>query len=193
MGKRLNQFVEVAGTWYGPEDDVPEDVAEKIQNPKVWADDNPSGTGGNGDNKAVKAGTPSGARLAMYVDVGGDTYGPDDPVPDDVAAKITNAAAWVDGKLPPAAEQTARKFAGERTAATPPPLPNSGTPAARAGDLSFAGTTLPPDVLRQAQERSDAAGAEGDGGDGGDPPAPASPAPTKKAIPKKAPGSGSGA
>ena len=43
MGKRLNQFVEVGGVWYGPEDDVPDDVAEKISNPTVWATDDAFG------------------------------------------------------------------------------------------------------------------------------------------------------
>jgi hypothetical protein len=38
-GKRLAVFVTVDGTQYGPDDDVPADVAEKIENPDVWADE----------------------------------------------------------------------------------------------------------------------------------------------------------
>ncbi len=178
MARKLARYVTVGGTTYGPKDDVPPDVAKQITNPKVWADDNPSGTGGSGDGKADKAGTRSGARLAMYVDVGGDTYGPDDAIPDDVAAKIINPSAWVDRKLPPAAERAAREAAGERTAATPPPLPNSGTPAARAGDQPVAGVTLSPE----------ASGAEDDGSGGGS--EGNRPVPAKKAAPRKATGSG---
>lgn len=33
-------------------------------------------------------------KLATYVHVDGQAYGPDDDVPADVAAKITNPAAW---------------------------------------------------------------------------------------------------
>lgn len=34
---KLTAFVNVDGAWYGPDDDVPGEVAAKIQNPKVWA------------------------------------------------------------------------------------------------------------------------------------------------------------
>ncbi len=34
---KLTAFVNVDGTWYGPADDVPAEVAAKIQNPKAWA------------------------------------------------------------------------------------------------------------------------------------------------------------
>lgn len=37
MGK-LNTFVSVDGTWYGPDSDIPDEVAAKIANPKVWAE-----------------------------------------------------------------------------------------------------------------------------------------------------------
>lgn len=35
-GAQLTARVAVAGTWYGPGDDVPDDVARLITNPKVW-------------------------------------------------------------------------------------------------------------------------------------------------------------
>lgn len=35
---KLNIFVHVDGTWYGPDDRVPGNVAEQITNPKVWAE-----------------------------------------------------------------------------------------------------------------------------------------------------------
>jgi hypothetical protein len=38
-GKRLAVFVTVDGTQYGPDDDVPAEVAEKIENPDVWAEE----------------------------------------------------------------------------------------------------------------------------------------------------------
>lgn len=39
MSKRkLATYVHVNGTVYGPDDDVPADVAKEITNPKAWAD-----------------------------------------------------------------------------------------------------------------------------------------------------------
>lgn len=38
MGRRLNTYVHVRGAVYGPDADVPAEVAEKISNPNVWAD-----------------------------------------------------------------------------------------------------------------------------------------------------------
>lgn len=35
-GKKLAAYVHVEGQAYGPEDDVPADVAKKIGNPKAW-------------------------------------------------------------------------------------------------------------------------------------------------------------
>ncbi|MER7167038.1 hypothetical protein ABT336_13350 [Micromonospora sp. NPDC000207] len=95
--RRLATYVHVGGRRYGPDDDIPDEVAEKITNPNVWAvdgDEPPAGT---------RAGTPggdSGVRLAAYVHVGGRRYGPGDVVPDEVAAQITNPKAWEGGELP---------------------------------------------------------------------------------------------
>jgi len=120
--RKLRLWVEVDGTWYGPDDDVPADVAEKITNPKVW----------------------TGARLARHVDVGGDVYGPDDHVPDHIAAQITNPGAWAGRKLPPAAARTAREHAGQARASVPPLL-GSGPAAERAGVGGDAGPASEPD------------------------------------------------
>ncbi len=37
-GKKLNTYVHVDGVQYGPDDDVPADVAKKIENPDVWGE-----------------------------------------------------------------------------------------------------------------------------------------------------------
>lgn len=34
--KRLATYVAVNGEWYGPDDDVPAEVAKQITNPKAW-------------------------------------------------------------------------------------------------------------------------------------------------------------
>lgn len=145
--RRLTKFVEVDGTWYGPDDDVPADVAEKIQNPRLWAGE-PDQAEGDGDEQEsrAKAGTPSGHRLARHVEVDGTWYGPDSYVPDKVAAKVTNAKAWEGGKLPASAQATAQEQAAQRRAPALALLPGSGTPAVRAG-------------------AGGAGGADGDGGD----------------------------
>jgi hypothetical protein len=51
MGKRLVTHVAVGGVVYGPEDDVPADVAELITNPKAWGEDPPA----NGDDEKPAA------------------------------------------------------------------------------------------------------------------------------------------
>lgn len=38
MGRRLNTYVHVDGIAYGPESDVPDEVAERITAPGVWVD-----------------------------------------------------------------------------------------------------------------------------------------------------------
>lgn len=38
-GRRLATHVHVRGVVYGPDSDVPPEVAEKISNPKAWADE----------------------------------------------------------------------------------------------------------------------------------------------------------
>lgn len=42
MGRRLSTFVHVDGVAYGPDDDVPAEVAERITAPHVWADEEPA-------------------------------------------------------------------------------------------------------------------------------------------------------
>ncbi len=37
--KKLTTYVHVNGSVYGPDDDVPADVAKQIENPKAWAKD----------------------------------------------------------------------------------------------------------------------------------------------------------
>jgi len=38
MGRRLNTYVHIDGTAYGPDSDVPDEVAERITAPGVWDD-----------------------------------------------------------------------------------------------------------------------------------------------------------
>ena len=90
--QELKRRVTVAGATYGPGDDVPADVAEKITNPKAWVPVDEDDTT-NGDANP-DAGTTSGHRLATTVTIGGRSYGPDDHIPDDVADQIRNPKAW---------------------------------------------------------------------------------------------------
>ncbi|OJY47606.1 hypothetical protein [Pseudonocardia sp. 73-21] len=39
MGRRLSTYVHVDNVAYGPEDEVPAEVAERITAPGVWADE----------------------------------------------------------------------------------------------------------------------------------------------------------
>lgn len=41
-GRRLNTHVHVRGQVYGPDSDVPPEVAEQITNPDVWDGDEPA-------------------------------------------------------------------------------------------------------------------------------------------------------
>jgi hypothetical protein len=55
--RKLATYVHVDGAVYGPDDDVPADVAKQITNPKAWADgksDSASGDDG-GSSDAAKA------------------------------------------------------------------------------------------------------------------------------------------
>ena len=38
-GKKLAVYVHVDGVQYGPDEDVPAEVAKKIDNPDVWAEE----------------------------------------------------------------------------------------------------------------------------------------------------------
>ncbi len=38
-GRKLVTYVHVDGQVYGPDSDVPADVAKRITNPKAWSDD----------------------------------------------------------------------------------------------------------------------------------------------------------
>lgn len=97
-GRKLAANVNVGGVWYRAGDNLPAEVAEKVTNPKVFAPDD------DGEQQEHnEPGTPSGARLAARVNVGGTWYGPDDAVPKEVAEKIRNPKAWEGGQVPTAA------------------------------------------------------------------------------------------
>lgn len=97
--RRLITYVEVDGTWYGPDDgDIPPNIADKIQNPRVWTTTAEQAAADEVAGRQV--GTNSGGRLVTYVDVDGTMYGPEDYLPDRIAARIQNPKVWKGGRLP---------------------------------------------------------------------------------------------
>lgn len=94
----LARRVSVGGKWYGP-GPVPEDIAAKITNPKAWMAEHEA-TEEVAEVFDRVPGTSSGARLARRVNVDGRWFGPGSEIPDDIAAKIRNPKAWVDGVMP---------------------------------------------------------------------------------------------
>lgn len=106
----LAGYVTVGGETFEPgqaESDLPAGVAEKITHPEAWVSEEDIRNSNKkvADEKFARpGGTTSGHRLATHVTVGGETFGPEDHVPDDVAEKITNPSAWEGGKLPGASK-----------------------------------------------------------------------------------------
>jgi hypothetical protein len=94
--KKLARSVNYKGVWYKAGESVPDDIAAQI-NPKAFAVDDETGQVAK---RGPDGGTSSGARLAARVSVGGTWYGPDTPVPDDVARLITNPKVWEGGQVP---------------------------------------------------------------------------------------------
>jgi hypothetical protein len=121
-GKKLARNVTVGTVTYGPKDDVPPEVMEKITNPKAWVPDNDETPTDEAENR--DAGTSSGAKLAGTVTVGARSYGPNDHIPDDVAAQIKNPKAWAGGKAPTRAAKAAEPRGGDT------PTKSTGTAAA---------------------------------------------------------------
>lgn len=108
--RRLATYVRVAGRRWGPEHEVPADIAAKITNPKAWASDENEGVSAAVGEKKPDRGSSTGARLARFVYVGGRRYGPGDVIPDEVARRIMNLKAWEGGVLPfPAEERPVRR------------------------------------------------------------------------------------
>ncbi len=109
--RKLAGAVFAGGRWYRPGDDVPDDVAKTITNPGAWTEGDAPGT-----DEAATSAKPdavTGVRLAGRVNVGGTWYGPDDELPRDVVARITNPAAWEGGKVPDLDTGPAPRTAGE--------------------------------------------------------------------------------
>lgn len=171
--RRLAAPVYVNDRWYTPSDDVPDDVAARITNPKAWAVDS-----GSAENTEQDNAPRAGARLASRVNVGGTWYGPADEVPLDVAVRITNPKAWEGGRVPDEVAAAAKRAAGTSSG-------TSETSGAGTGDTGGdgGGATPTPDTSGAQDSGSDpatrAAAGTGDGNDGtanagGDtPPAPA--------------------
>lgn len=118
--RKLARHITIDGTTYGPGDDVPAEVAERIRNPKAWVavDTEPEPPKGTG-----KGGTTGGARLAGSVTVDGVTYTPDDHLTDEVAERIRNPKAWEGGRLPGAKKATPVKKTAPKPPADQPPPP----------------------------------------------------------------------
>jgi hypothetical protein len=135
--RRLAGPVTVGARTYQPDDYLPPEVAAQIRNPKAWAVDEAEAKAEA--DRPKTGGTTSGARLSGHVTVGGKTWRPDEPLPDDVAAQIRNPKAWEGGKLPDqadgSAEKTAESDPGEEDAPPAPPAPADFEPAPEpAGD-----------------------------------------------------------
>ncbi len=113
-GRKLAGSVYLDGKWWRPGDTMPEEVAEKVTNPKVFAKDTIDEATGE---PPAEPGAPSGPRLSRRVNVGGTWYGPDDPVPADVASRITNPKAWEGGKAPGGDAPAAATSTGDASAA----------------------------------------------------------------------------
>jgi hypothetical protein len=144
--RKLATTVYVDGTAYGPDDDVPAAVAEQITNPKAWAAESDAE---RDDEEVREPGTTSGARLAGNVYVDGQAYGPNDVVPDDVAARITNPKAWEGGKLPAVADGAAASTDGGGDVLAPP---RSGAGSAKGAWAAFAeanGVDVPEGASRE--------------------------------------------
>lgn len=90
----LNTYVNVDGTWYGPNDDVPAAVAKRITNPNVWGGDAPvtqntgaSTTSGGETQEPPRGGAGSGADVWREFLTGqGVTDLPEDANRDDLVA-----------------------------------------------------------------------------------------------------------
>ncbi len=136
--KKLARSVHYKGVWYKAGESVPADIAPNI-NPKAFAVD---GETGEVAERGPDGGTSSGARLAGRVSVGGNWYGPDTPVPDDVARLITNPKAWEGGEVPDLPVAQADGDGGGTGGGTPDGASGSGSgsgDAAGAGDGDGAG------------------------------------------------------
>lgn len=102
MAGRLATYVEVDGTWYGPNDRVPDEVADRITNQDAWAEAPtasapaasaaPEGPGGNGDEtKEPPRGGPGSSAEAWRTFMVGQGF----DVPEGASAKDMQAA-WDD-------------------------------------------------------------------------------------------------
>lgn len=144
MTKTLTANVAVVGKWYYAGDrvghEIPEDVAEKIVNPKVWTyeteAERPAGT----EPKST-----TGAQLVARVAVAGKWYGPGDDVPDDVARRIQNPKVWEGGKVPTFDDKPAEAKADADTPAE--------TPADQADDEDPADTAESEDATARPARR----------------------------------------
>ncbi|GAA3877861.1 hypothetical protein GCM10022243_48210 [Saccharothrix violaceirubra] len=76
---RLNTHVSVNGDWYGPDDDVPDEVADRITNPDVWSE------------------PPSRRVQESEPDAEGEGEGPADmPVPPPRRGPGSGGPAWIE-------------------------------------------------------------------------------------------------
>ncbi len=147
----LSRRVSVGGRWYGP-GPVPDDIADKITNPKAWMAEHEA-TDEAAEVFTRVPGTTTGARLAGRVNVDGQWYGPADEVPDHVAAKIRNPKAWADGVPPDVFDKGGVLPAGESLVVNNSPEPE---PVIAAGDGQDGngGAEAPPELDAKAAKKA---------------------------------------
>lgn len=93
MGRRLTAYVHAGGRWYGPDDDVPAEVARQIGD-HAWSDDPaiqrppaPTGAGGRAVDVPPRSGRGSGIEAwRRYAERHGVDAGPDMSREDIIAA-----------------------------------------------------------------------------------------------------------
>lgn len=94
---RLSIHVNVDGTWYGPESEVPDEVAARITNPKVWVGEPAAEpAGGNGEQRTVQEpprGGPGSSASAWRTFMESNGF----EVPEGASAKDMQAS-WDDRK-----------------------------------------------------------------------------------------------
>jgi hypothetical protein len=91
MAHRLNTRVYVDGSWYGPDVDVPAEVADLITNPDVWAEGGPTEPKAEAPAAKVKEpprGGPGSSADAWRSFMVAQGY----EVPDDASAKDMQSA-----------------------------------------------------------------------------------------------------
>jgi hypothetical protein len=89
--RRLAGFVHVDGRVFGPEDEVPSDVAGRITNPKAWVAGEVAESSEGESEEPPRSGKGSGLEAWKAYAEGLDIVVPDDASRDDVIALVDSA------------------------------------------------------------------------------------------------------